>query len=141
MGHDFYWIKSLRVLLWFADKKWDIWTPDQPTGQRSHNQQAVSQWNETDLSYTLLGLSVAVTALLVVLSCRVSTLSCCDKTNSMTKDLETSRLDRKQTSQVLVAYDRPVSFQVKSVCSMACCGVRLGDTWIQQASKCFQTGW
>ena len=68
----------------------------------------MSQSNEAGLTYTL---SVAITALSVsfyVLSSCVPDLSCCD----VMKDFETSRLDGKRPSQDLVAYERPVFFQV-----------------------------
>ena len=63
------------------------------------------------VSYTLPGLFVNVTALLAsfyVLSYCVPNLFCCDATDPAMKDLGISRLNRKQPSQVLVAYNRLV---------------------------------
>ena len=60
---------------------------------------------------------LAVTTLLVsfyVLKCCVPGLSCCDETDSAAIGLETSHLDGKHPSQVLVAYDKLVTFQIWS---------------------------
>ena len=73
--------------------------------------QAVSRRYETNLSYTLSCLSHAVFAL----SVSYYILSCCNETDSVTKNSETSHLDMKQQSLVLVDYDRPVSFQIRSI--------------------------
>ena len=109
---------------------------------RSHNQQAVSRSNEAGLSYMVPSLSVAVTTLSVSfysLYCCGSILFCCDVTDPVTKDLESSHLDGKWSSQVLVAYDRLVFFQVPSrYCSWHVVNWCL-CTWIWQSSKCFPT--
>ena len=44
-----------------------------------------------------------------------------DVTDSVVKDLESSRLDRKQPSQVRDVYDRLICFQVWSVCVSTAC--------------------
>ena len=64
-----------------------------------------------DLSYKLLELR----------------LSCCDETDS--KDLETSHPDRNPQSQNLVAYDKPVSFQVWSVLFYSLSWSDVGVQW------------
>ena len=63
---------------------------------------------------------------LIFFSCCAEGLSWSDESDSGTKDIETCYLDGNRPRQVLVAYNRPVSFKYSMCCFTACHGVRPG---------------